>query len=103
MEQYNYLVTVWCIFSCDSGAAYCSKDEEVRILSFSICPLREDSSFSQRSFLLYARSYINPQLTCPQKTAIINLYKQEDLLKCSEPVTFAMAKVLGKVKKSKEQ
>ena len=24
LEQYNYLVTVWCIFSCDSSAAYCS-------------------------------------------------------------------------------
>ena len=24
MEQYNYVVTVWCIFSCDSSAAYCS-------------------------------------------------------------------------------
>ena len=24
LEQYNYLVTVWCIFSCDSGAVYCS-------------------------------------------------------------------------------
>ena len=59
------------VYFLDSGAAYCSKDEEVRILSFSICPLREDSSFSQRTFLLYARSYINPQLTCPQKTAII--------------------------------
>ena len=23
LEQYNYLVTVWYIFSCDSGAAYC--------------------------------------------------------------------------------
>ena len=21
---YNYVVTVWCIFSCDSSAAYCS-------------------------------------------------------------------------------
>jgi len=38
-----------------------------------------------------------------RKTAIINLYKQEDLLKYCESVTFAMAKVLGKVKKSKEQ
>ena len=103
MEQYNYLVTVWCIFSCDSGTVYCSKDEEVRILSFSICPLREDNSLSQRAFLLYARSYNNPQLTSPQKTAIINLYKQEDSLKYCESVTFAMAKVLGKVKKSKEQ
>ncbi|MBS6321326.1 MAG: hypothetical protein KH453_07500, partial [[Eubacterium] siraeum] len=71
--------------------------------SLPTCPLREEKPLSQRAFLLYARSYINPQLTCPQKTAIINLYKQEDLLKCSEPVTFAMAKVLGKVKKSKEQ
>lgn len=103
MEQYNYSVTVWCIFTCDSGAVYCSKDEEVRILSFSTCPLREDNSLSQRVFLLYVCPYINPQLTCSQKTAIINLYKQEDLLKCNEPVTFAMAKVLGKVKKSKEQ
>ncbi len=24
LEQYNYWVTVWYIFSCDSGAAYCS-------------------------------------------------------------------------------
>ena len=30
LEQYNYLVTVWCIFSCDSSAAYCSEDEKVR-------------------------------------------------------------------------
>ena len=56
LEQYNYLVTVWFIFSCDSGAAYCSKDEEVRIFSFSICPLREEKSLSQRTFLLYGCS-----------------------------------------------
>ena len=79
LEQYNYLVTVWRIFSCDSGAAYCSKDEEVRIFSFSICPLREDRSLSQRAFLLYARSYINPQLTCPQKTAIIKCSRFQKL------------------------
>ena len=42
------------------------------------CPLREEKPLSQRAFLLYAYPYINPQLTCPQKTAIINLYKQED-------------------------
>ena len=24
LEQYHYLVTVWCIFSCDRSAAYCS-------------------------------------------------------------------------------
>lgn len=30
LEQYNYLVTVWCIFSCDSSAAYCSEDEKVK-------------------------------------------------------------------------
>ena len=24
MEQYYYMVDVWCIFSCDSSAAYCS-------------------------------------------------------------------------------
>ena len=63
--------------------------------------MREDNSLSQRAFLLYARPYINPQLTCPQKTAIINLYKQEDSLKYCESVTFAMTKVLGKVKKIK--
>lgn len=30
LEQYNYLVTVWCIFSCDRSAAYCSEDEKVK-------------------------------------------------------------------------
>ena len=30
LEQYNYLVTVWCIFSCDNSAAYCSEDEKVK-------------------------------------------------------------------------
>ena len=34
LEQYNYLVTVWCIFSCDSSAAYCSEDEKVRNFKF---------------------------------------------------------------------
>ena len=24
LEQYNYVVTVWCIFSCGSSVAYCS-------------------------------------------------------------------------------
>ena len=76
---------------------------EEMVLCLQACPLREDNSLSQRAFLLYARPYINPQLTCPQKTAIINLYKQEDSLKSCESVTFVMAKVLGKVKKSKEQ
>lgn len=65
--------------------------------------MREDNSLSQRAFLLYASSYINPQLTCPQKTAIINLYKQEDSLKCCEPDTFAMVKVRVKLKQAEEQ
>ena len=34
LEQYNYLVTVWYIFSCDSSAAYCSEDEKVRNFKF---------------------------------------------------------------------
>lgn len=65
--------------------------------------LREEKYFSQRAFLLYARPYINPQLTCSQKKAIINLYKQEDSLKCCEPDTFAMVKVRVKLKQAEEQ
>ncbi len=38
-----------------------------------------------------------------RKTAIINLYKQEDLLKYCEPVAFAMAKVWVKLKKYEER
>ena len=73
LEQYNYLVTVWCIFSCDSSAAYCSEDEKVRNSRLCQCILHSINGATlsffrvikqNKELLCFRQSDIGPKVNC---------------------------------------